>query len=120
MELTLETLNKAFQPLKRIVAKDLPAPMAWRLARTAAQIETELKILNERHTALVTQYADDTGTIKEEQTDAFQSEWKALLAETIQLDIKPIEITQIPPHVSLKPADLMLLDFLFTEEKNHA
>lgn len=118
MDLTLETLNNAFQPLKRLVAKELPAPIAWRLARTAAKLEGELKILNERHRALIEKYADKSGNVSKENTAAFEEEWAALMAETVNIDIKPIEIAQIPKNVALMPADLMLLFFMFKEDGN--
>lgn len=109
-----QLLNSVTALQSQLGRSDLPAIVGLRLARLAQRVERESQIVHTRLLELAHRYAlrdeegrivhpeDDAGqprpgemTIDPERFQDYQAERRALLAEDVEIDAKPVRISQL-------------------------
>lgn len=116
MKTTLNNLVNSSGALSTLVEMKLPAKLAYRLARLGKQVGDELELFNKQRVALLEKYGEKEGEqyrLKPETQEGFQAEYAELLGEEVELPDITVKVDEIPD--SIRPADLMALDWLIKE-----
>ncbi len=115
IQVKLGKIAETEKNLQSIPEMELPAQIAFRLARLAGQCLTELKQYHQTFNELLIRYGQDQGNgqfkITLEKMDEFNQEYEALRDVTIELSGDPISIKDFG-DTTLKVGDLMALDYL--------
>jgi len=112
MRIRLEELINSVSALRQLIGQELPAPIAFRLARLIKQVEEVLRDYDAQRLVLLEKYAKregnnfvfrkEDGAADEEAVRAFLEEHARLIAEEIELpgvrrlslaDLKDIRLT---------------------------
>lgn len=114
----LRDLVIAQESLGRLLALELPAAASYKIARAARPITAELRSYEQERVRLVQRLGEaaEGGQIMVLPKNAveFNKEMNTLLDVDVELDIRKIDIG-ILGEVGVKPADLIVLWFLFDE-----
>lgn len=116
----LRDLVIAQEALGRLLALELPAAISYKIARVARPVQAELRSYEQERVKLVQRLGEDNEqgqiVVLPEKVIEFNKELDALL----DVDVKP-EIRAVDPAIlyedgiKVKPADLMVLWFLFED-----
>ena len=111
-------LVMAQEALQRLISLELPAAIAFKVARVARPIQAELQNYEQQRVALVRRLGEEKDgqtTVPPSKFVEFNTEHQALLDVELELDITPLS-PDVLGEASITPADLMVLQFLFEEK----
>lgn len=120
MKVKLEQFVACQIGLNKIIEKELPVLIAYRLGKMAKVIKSELLHMDEIRSRLIQQLGElmpnteGRWRVKPENTAAFEEEMGKLLKEEVELDCEPISVLQLG-DIKVTPLDLAHLDFIITE-----
>lgn len=122
MNITMKELLNAKPSLEKILNKDLPMKISYKLSKLARKLDTELKFFDESRKKLFKKYSDDqkqeNGQVEilDEYKETFEKEINDLLDLEIDLNqIQTVKLEDFPDNLELTPIDLMNLE-CFIEE----
>ncbi len=124
MEVTLGQVYTSFNLLARIVDQKLPIRMAFRFTRLIRELNKEWTSLEKLRDGRIKEHGAESAeqkgsfTVPPENREAFFTEFKELLDETVQVEWDLVSIEE-PGLASLELSvkDLSTLGWLFTEFK---
>jgi ABC-type sugar transport system ATPase subunit len=113
MKATMKELVQATQPINRIIAMDMPAKVAFRVAADVKEIERKLDTYHEVRKKTVDRFLKDEEVEKIEKLskdgrESLTAEIKELQAEEVELDITPWP-SSLFDDLKLRPQDIILL-----------
>ena len=100
MKITYGKLLSSRAGLSSLAVQSLPVAISLRIARFLAKIEDELRIFADKHAELAKRHGGDPDaegefTIAEESRAAFDSDFEAMMAEEIEMDVPTLR----PEHL---------------------
>lgn len=113
----LRELVVAQEALNQLLALELPAAAAFKIARAAQPIFAELQSYEQQRVRLVRQLGEAEGQqtiVRSDKVPEFNSEMDALLQVDVDLEIKKLS-PDLLGDVDISAADLMALWFLFDD-----
>lgn len=117
MQVKLSTVINAQAGLKKILTKELPIKVSFRLSKLALSLEAELQNFNTARSKLFEKYGErkeDDIIIPKEKTGDFNTELEELLDVDIKLDYDPILVSDLG-DIKLSAADLMSVNEFLKE-----
>lgn len=111
----LEKLVNSVQSLRNIMALDLPAKTAYRLAKVSHTIDVHLKAFDTARAKVVGKYKGEDGQIPEEHWKVVGDELEAVMDEDVEVSITKLKLSELG-DVRLKAQDLYQLDWLVSED----
>lgn len=119
MNITLGQLSRAWAALKALENQKMPARVSYQIARLQRAIAPEVEFLEQERTRLARELGEgqDDGSwmVPKEQVPVFTKRYEELLEIEAEVHVNPVPIDALPPSVQLSPADMLALDFAFTE-----
>lgn len=115
----LGELVMAREALQGLLALELPAAVSYKVARAAQPVLAELRSYEEQRVKLVQQFGETDGqqtVVKPDKVAEFNAEMNELLRVDVDLEIRTLD-PDLLDNVKIKPADLLLVWFLFGEEE---
>lgn len=98
MKTTIEKILDARETLSRLAEKALPVKQSYRLAKVVKAVNDELSVYEGERIKLCEKY----GTLNKEakkydinDTDGFYRDSAVLLSQEVELDVKPIDISDL-------------------------
>lgn len=98
MKTTIDKILDAREALSRLAEKALPVKQSYRLAKLVKAVNDELSVYEGERIKLCEKY----GTLNEEakkydinDTDGFYRDSAVLLSQEVELDVKPIDISNL-------------------------
>lgn len=118
--MNLGELVMAQEALQRLILLEWPAAVSYKVARAARPALAELRSYEEQRIKLVQQFGETEGQqtiVKPDKVSEFTAEMSALLQVDVDLEIRTISPDLLDnDEIKIKPADLLLVWFLFEEE----
>ena len=120
ISVTLKQIAESVPAFREIVQLPVPATVAYRLAKISKAVEAEYLNYEATRTALCARF----GALREdglayeiptEKVADFNREMEELHAVTIELPFESIALASLGENSEIKPATLMALDWLITE-----
>lgn len=119
IEFNFEDLLRAKPSLDKILNKEFPLKVSYKLSKLVHRINEELKFFEESRSKLLKKYADgekpdENGNIKipVENSEKFAEKFNELLSINIQINEDVIvDINQLPDNIELSPIDMNNLSF---------
>lgn len=119
IKITVKQLDESIEALRRLSQQPFSAATSFQIARILRLVEPEAQTYKQTHRELVLKYGekrpDGTTAVTPENRNAFEDEWQPVLACELKLDIRPLSISLLD-DVPIMPADLVVLDWLITED----
>lgn len=119
MKITLGELKSAIEALNKIIAVPLSVKVSYYLSKTIKVINEELTHLEETRIKLVEKYGqkDEKGetSVTKENFPKFVEEFKQLLSEEVEINIKPIKLSEVL-DVKLSALDILALGTLLEDD----
>ena len=106
------------EPLSKLIEKEIPVAIAFRLNKLVKAIDEHLVEIEEFRVKLINQYGVQNEEKNQLEVPAnkmkdFTQEMNVLLNETVELEITPISITLFGDDLKLSTRDLMMLEKIF-------
>jgi hypothetical protein len=100
MLLKLSEMFGITRSLPKLAEKELPVKISYRLMKLLKQCSLEMETLEEARVKLVEKYSEkvegeDQVKVSDENTEKFQKEFGDLLAEEVEVDFDPIDISDL-------------------------
>lgn len=93
--------------INRLMAKEISAPTAYKIARLARKLNEELESFNKARESILSRFTED-GVLPEDKTDGVEEEINLLLDTEVTLDIKKINVQDLG-GISVMPSDMFVL-----------
>ncbi len=113
--------NESGQPIEapfgRLVNAKLPAHLAFRLAKLAQAVESNIQTFQKSHRELIDKYVTTDGenkTITAENLPAFNEELNGMLAVEVELPGDKLNSEQLA-FASISTVDILALQWLFSD-----
>lgn len=112
--------NPAFDVLLK---SKLPAKIAYQMAKMTKQIAEEVQIVEKHRLELIEKFGEEftpegatepSKKVKEENIQAFITEFNEMLNQEVELYGEPIDIDSIP-HVEISAEQLLTIDWLIKQ-----
>lgn len=113
----LRELVLATEALARLAMMELPAPIAFKVARTVRPLALELQTYEAQRVKLIQKFGErreNQFTVLAIKRTEFDKEYEALLDVDIEIEIMKL-LPDMLDELKVTPADLILLWFLFEE-----
>lgn len=111
----------AQETLQRLLVLELPAAVSYKVARAARPVLAELRSYEEQRVKLVQQFGETKGQqtiVKPDKVMEFNAEMNALLQMDVDLEIRTLDPALFDSdEIKIRPADLLMLWFLFEEKE---
>ena len=118
MKFTLLEVKNAEQGLVKIMQKELPIKVSYRISKIINLFRKESSEIEDARVKLVKKYGkeDKEGNIKiaEEKQDEFRNEFAEFLQEEIEINLEPISIEDIG-DITISPLDMANMEKIFKE-----
>jgi type IV secretory pathway TrbF-like protein len=118
MKLKLSEIQKAQQPLQKIMNADLPIKIAFRLSRMAKAVNDVFTDIETQRVKLVEKYGTSTDkgvTVNPENVTKFQEEFGTFIAEeSVELKVEPIKL-ELLEGLQLTALDMLALEPFISE-----
>jgi hypothetical protein len=106
------------EPLTKLIEKEIPVSIAFRLNKLVKSIDEHLVEIEEFRVKLINTYGERNEEKNQMEVPAnkmkdFTQEMNTLLNETVELDITPININSFGDDLKLSTRDLMMLEKIF-------
>lgn len=116
MKVTLVKIYQSNLVIKKLVSQEMPANIAFRIGESTKVLEEKFGEIEKQRISLVEKYGepkDGKTQVKEDKIQDFVKEWGDLLKEETDIEIKKVPLNCLPDTVSLTPAEMRNIDFLF-------
>ena len=119
MKFNLGEIYGLTRSLQKLVDKELPVKISFRLCRFLKSASVEMEALEKSRVQLVEKFAEPKEEGKEmkvsdENRESFQKEFAALLSEEVEIDFETFSIDDLG-DISLSTNDLIPMQKLFKE-----
>jgi len=121
MRVNLGHLYESHAALERLKRTELPARLAFKVARNLRILETEIADIEKQRMVIVSKHGkrseDDPGKwlVQPEDTAAFRAEIDELFAAEIEMSLTPLRFDDLPDGLSITPADALALSYLVVD-----
>ena len=120
MEFSLGEIYGLTRSLQKLTDKELPIKVSYRLFKFLRDSSAEMENLEKTRIKLVEKYAEKPEKGKEmkvsdENKGKFQEEFSVLLGEKVEIDFKPILISDLG-DISIATNDFIPMQKLFVEK----
>ena len=121
MKIKIEDLLVRRAALDKVLVKDLPFKLSYRLTRIASKFMTEMKIIEKTRVDMIKSIGkeQENGSFKLEepkQQKRFKEEWEDFTQQEIELDIQKIPFELLEEgKVELSAYDMANLELFLTE-----
>lgn len=125
MKLTNGEIWKVKEPMRQLMKAKFPVKTCYALIKMSSELDKQIAIIDKVRRVLVNKYGiqderthlptvpefiiEEGVTIPNPNYARFKEEWGELLAETVDLDVKPV---RIPDETQIEPSTLFLLSHL--------
>jgi len=116
MKLELSRIRITEQVLSRLIDKEIPIKIGWKLSKIKTEISRELNLIEEQRIKLIQKHGikdEKTGnyTVPKENTTSFFEEFNDFLKEEVEVKYDPIDINSLG-DISLSTRDLEVLSLV--------
>ncbi len=105
--------------LQRLIEKELPVKMAYRLSKFVKAANKELEFFEEQRVKLAKKYGKDDGKgqiiVTAENIPAFSEELDPLLNEDVDLEPLEMSLSELG-NIDITTRDIIILSYLFKDE----
>ena len=121
MKLALKELFSMEQSVSRVMSKELPYKLSYRLGKIVAKLQTEFRHINKTKEDIIKKYGtkdDKSGryTVSKDNFEAFSDEFEKFLEEIIEFDCEKIP-QDCCETLSISPNDVALMLPILEEVK---
>jgi hypothetical protein len=107
----LKNILSAKESLSRLGNESLPIKLSYRLSKLIKRINDELKLFDENRSKIFNRYKDSEGTrIPDENIIEFNRTMSELVDIEINIDLNPLDLTDLVDKLNLSAFDLINLD----------
>lgn len=116
MKFTNSEIHLMVGPMQRLLARDLPVKVSYKLLKAVKQLETQTNLVEKMRIDLLKKYGTEAkGTVSVEPgTDShadFLKDFNEILVEEVEIEV---EAVQLPDTILMSTDDLMALEKLVT------
>ena len=119
-KITLAELINMKPAIQKLVVKELPAKLSYRLAKLVRLLEPEYVSYEETRRKLVEKYGDKTEdgniTVPQDKLEVFMNELNGVLKEEVEFSYIPFSIDEIE-KVELSVQDIVSIEKLLIEKE---
>ncbi len=123
IEISVSTLINCTQALNELIKKPLKIRTAYKIARLAREVSTELELFNNTKNSLVEKYGEhdennnlitenNSYKIREDKRKEFVEEYQDMMQQTIKLNIEPITLKELEDERFTPPEVSSIIDFI--------
>jgi len=118
MKLKMFEIRNMKEPLEKLIGREIPVKVAFRLNNLVKQFDVYLTEIEEYRVKLINTYGkkdEEKGEIvvPPKKMKDFMKEMNELLNEEVEIDIKPINVNMFGDDLMLSTKDLMILEKIF-------
>ena len=123
IEISVSTLINCTQALNELIKKPLKIRTAYKIARLAREVSTELELFNNTKNSLVEKYGEhdennnlitenNSYKIREDKRKEFVEEYQDMMQQTIKLNIEPITLKELEDERFTPQEVSSIIDFI--------
>lgn len=118
MKLKMFEIRNMKEPLEKLIDKQIPVKVAFRLNNLVKQFDEHLTDIEQYRVKLINTYGvknEEKGEIEvpPKKMKDFMREMNELLNEEVDVDINPINVNNFGDDLMLSTKDLMILEKIF-------
>jgi len=122
MKIKIEQLLEKKAIFDKILAKELPFKLSYRLIKLASKITQEMKHINSTRDDMIKRYGvageNDSYSVPKDKINEFTKEWKSFIAESIEFSVEKIPEEALE-KIELSAYDIAnISDFISLEKEN--
>ena len=115
MKVKLIEIYSSVATLNKLIEEPLPTKVSFKLMKLLAQLNAEVKLVEDQRLKLVKQYSLDGESVSEENKEAFIKEFTDFLNEDAEINWEAISIDSLGDNLKLSVVDLAKVQYLFSE-----
>lgn len=115
MKVKLIEVYSSVSTLNKLMEEPLPAKVSFKLMKLLAQLNNEVKLVEDQRLKLVKQYSIDGSSVAEENKEVFVKEFSEFLNDEIEISWEPMDIEVLGDKLTMSVADLSKIQYLFKE-----